>query len=291
MTSVSLFLALVAYFFISIAFIIDKYLLSAAIPRPFAYAFWVTILSSAVVVFIPLGVQIPDLSYLAIAFISGSTFFVGLIYLYQAIRKTNVSIASTHVSVMSVVFAYVLSIFLLGDHFFLSDLLAFAIVVLGIMLIGKTGQHVWGEAFIGGMLFGISLVTLKMSFDLSNFVNGFFWTRIGFIGAAFMTLLFPSARKEIFGSYKKARVNSKVLFILSKIIAGLGFILLYLAIQLGNVAMINALLGLQFAFIFLLSLILGHRIPEIAEHVSRAVLIKKFSGIVVVIVGLVILFK
>ena len=291
MTSVWLSFALVAYFFNSIAFVIDKYLLSAAIPRPFAYAFWVAILSLAVVVFIPFGVQIPDLSYLVIAFISGGTFFVGLIYLYRAIRKTNVSIASTQVSVMSVAFAYGLSVFLLGGSFFVVDLVAFAVVILGILLVGKTGQRVWREAFIGGMLFGVSLVTLKMSFDLSNFVNGFFWTRVGFIGSALITLPFSSARKEVLGSYVRTHINHKFLFILSKVIAGLGFLLLDLAIQLGNVALVNALLGIQFTFIFTLSLVLGGRVPALAEDTAFPALVRKFSGIALVVVGIIILFR
>lgn len=292
MTSVWFSLALVAYFFNSIAFVIDKYLLSAAIPRPFAYAFWVAILSLPVVVFIPFGVQkIPDLAYLTIASVSGGTFFIALIYLYRAIRKTNVSIASTQVSVMSVAFAYALSVFLLGDSFSAVDAAAFAVLILGIILIGKTGQHVWWEAFLGGMFFGVSLVTLKMSFDLSNFVNGFFWTRMGFIGSALVTLPFPSARKEVFGSYARVRINSKFLFVLGKIIAGLGFLLLDLAIQLGNVALVNALLALQFIFIFVLSLMLGGKVPALAEDTALPVLVRKFSGIALVVVGIIVLFK
>ncbi|MBI2068827.1 MAG: hypothetical protein HYT67_01850 [Candidatus Yanofskybacteria bacterium] len=291
MISVWFSLAVVAYFFNSIAFIIDKYLLSTAIPRPFAYAFWVAILSLPVVVFIPFGVEIPDLAYLTVAFISGGTFFVGLTYLYRAIRKTNVSIASTQVSVMSVAFAYGLSVFLLGGSFFVVDLVAFAIVILGILLVGKTGQHVWWEAFVGGMLFGVSLVTLKMSFDLSDFVNGFFWTRIGFVCFALLTLPFPLARKEISGSYAQARINSKFLFVLGKVIAGLGFLLLDLAIQIGNVALVNALLGIQFIFILILSLILGGRVPALAEDTAFPILVRKFSGIALVVVGIILLFK
>jgi uncharacterized membrane protein len=291
MTIVWLSLALIAYLFNSVAFIIDKYLLTAVIPRPFGYAFWVAVLSLAVVVFIPFGVHLQDLSYLTIAFISGGTFFMALIYLYRAIRKSSVSVASTQVSVMSVAFAYFLSIFLLGDSFMVRDLIAFGVVALGITLLGKTGQHVWREAFIGGLLFGISLVTLKMSFDLSNFINGFFWTRMGFIGAALITLPFPIARKEIFHSYKGSQLTSKFLFVLGKIIAGLGFLFLDLAIQLGNVALVNALLGSQFVFIFILSLMLGGKVPAVAEDTALPTLVRKFSGIILVIIGLTQLFK
>ena len=74
-------------------------------------------------------------------------------------------------------------------------------------------------------------------------------------------------------------------------IAGLGFLLLDLAIQLGNVALVNALLGIQFIFILILSLILGGRVPALAEDTAFPILVKKFFGITLVVVGIILLFK
>ena len=60
---------------------------------------------------------------------------------------------------------------------------------------------------------------------------------------------------------------------------------------MGNVALVNALLGAQFLFIFVLALIFGNKISAIAENTDFDVLVKKFSGAALVVVGIVLLFK
>lgn len=289
--SIWLSIGLIAYFLTAVAFLIDKYLLVGPARQPLAYAFWVAVFSAAVVIVIPFGVYLPGTLYLTIAFVSGTTFFFGLVFLYRAIRKTDVSVASTKVSVISVTFAYIFSVFLLGESFQLMDIATFGVVIAGIFLLGKTGRSIWSEAFLGGILFGFSLVTLKLTFDLSDFVNGFFWTRVGFFGAALAMLVSPSARREIFKSYRGSPLFSKFLFLVSKGVAGIGFLLIDIAVNLGNVALVNALLGAQFFFIFVLALIFGKKIPEIAENNDFDVLVRKFSGAVLVVLGIILLFK
>lgn len=286
-----LYIALTAYFLTAIAFIIDKYLLTSRRIRPFVYAFWVAILSSVVFILVPFGIFVPDPFYVLIASISGATFFLALIFLYRAIRKADVSVASTKVSAMSVAFAYLFSIFFLGDSFMTINLTAFGIIMVGIILLGRTGRNIWPEALIGGALFGLSLVTLKMSFDLADFINGFFWTRVGFIGTAVATLIAPKMRRDLFESYRDTHVSSKMLFLLGKLVAGTGFFLLNFAIRLGNVALVNALLGAQFVFIFFFAYIVGAKVPAVAEKVSASILLRKFSGMALVVVGLLILFR
>src|SRR3989344_19608 len=291
MTSVWLSLALFAHLFTAAAFVIDKYLLAGKIPRPFAYSFWVAVLSFVAVTLVPFGVYVPDALIIIIALVSGVTFFLALFFLYRAIRKTDVSIASPQVSSVSVVCMYFLSIWFLGDPFSLKALFSFGVVMVGIIFLGKTSYRVWREALLGGVFFGISLVTLKISFELTDFVNGFFWSRVGFVGIALATLVAPRAREEVLHSYSKSSSSSKFLFLLSKFIAGLGFLIFNFAISLGNVAMINALLGMQFVFIFILSLIFGRKIPALAEDNAFPVLVRKLSGFALVILGLIILFS
>src|SRR5690606_22229694 len=111
-----LFFALLAYLINAVAFVIDKYLLSAPLPRPFAYAFWVAALSVFALVLIPFGVSTdfgPD--YFLISLGSGLSFFIGLNFLYFAIKATDVSIASTMSGVLTAVFSYFLSVSLLGE--------------------------------------------------------------------------------------------------------------------------------------------------------------------------------
>jgi uncharacterized membrane protein len=285
------YVAIIAYALNAIVFVVDKYLLSVPILKPVSYAFWVALLSAAVIVVIPFGVSWVSFNYFLIAFASGTAFFFSLIFLYKAVKKTDVSIASTKVGVMGVIFTYVWSVLILKDYFSNQDVIALGLLAVGILLMGKTGKGVWWEALMAGVAFGASTVLLKLTFNNSTFLNGFFWTRIGLVGAALFILVNPSTRKEVFLSFKNSPHPSRFIFLGNKILAGMGFALLYVAIKLGNVSIVNALLSVQFVFIFILALIFRNKIPGIAENIKGIIILEKLTGIALVGAGFLMLFK
>jgi len=286
------YVAIIAYALNALVFIIDKHLLSATIPKPVSYAFWVSLLSLAVVVVIPFGVYWVNLNYFLIAFTSGAAFFFSLVFLYKAIKKTDVSVASTKIGVLGVIFTYVFSALILRDYFSSSDIISLGLMVAGILFIGKTSsKNIWPNALISGIGFGASTVLLKLTFNHSTFLNGFFWTRIGLVGTAILILVIPTIRKEVFSSFKNSTHPSRFIFIGNKILAGIGFALIYVAIKLGNVAVVNALLSVQFVFIFLLALIFRNKIPGIAENLKGITILQKLVGIILIGIGFLMIFK
>lgn len=280
-----LYITLLAYLVNAFAFVVDKYLLVTHIPRPFAYAFWVAVLSTSVVVLIPFGVVTQSTSYFIIALASGAAFFVALIFLYQAIKASDISVASTMSGVATAVFSYFLAIPLLGEAGGVLGSAAIFMLIIGMLFFGRTDRKVWLLALWAGLFFGISFVLLKMSFDLSDFINGLFWTRVGFVGAAFVSLMFGPFRGDVFSSLRGARVRVGAMFIGNKLLAASGFLFLYYAIRLGEVSVVNSLLGFQFLFIFILALLLRSKIPCIEEHVDKRNLTNKVVGIGFVIAG------
>jgi len=285
-------LALTAYLLSAIAFVVDKYLLALPIPKPFPYAFWVAILSLPIFLIIPFfNIYIPGATYLLIAFTSGAAFFGALILLYTAVKKTDISVASTQVGVSTSIFTYILSLLILKEVLPLNNIIAITALVLGMLALGRAGRGILKYALFAGFLFGLSFVLLKWTFTASDFVNGFLWTRAGFIGAAFLSLLLPYARKEVRSSFKKAPRVSMAVFAGNKLLAGTGFLLLYYSILLGSVTIINALLGFQFLFIFLVAFALRNKLPGVKENIEKKVLRNKLIGITLVITGfLAILF-
>lgn len=286
-----LYLALIAYFINAIVFVIDKYLLAGHIPKYHAYAFGVAILSLSAIFLIPFGVYWPGLSIFVLSITSGLAFFIGLLFLYKTIKESDVSIAATQVGTMSAIFTYVLSIFILNDRLPLINSIAFLFLLAGIFMLGKIEKHVLVSAILSGLLFGISYVLLKLSFNEVGFINGLFWTRVGFVGGAFLSLISDHIRNEVKLSYHHAPNRSKFVFVFNKFLAGIGFIILYFAISLGNVSLVNALLGLQFLFTFIIAMFLRNKIPGIMERSDRKALIGKISGIISVLVGFIILFS
>ena len=285
-----LYLALTAYFINAIVFIIDKHLLAGHIPKYHAYSFGVAILSLSSLFLLPFGVTWYGLGYFSVAIASGAAFFAGLMFLYKSIKESDVSVAATQVGTMSAIFTYIFSIIILYSPLHLLNSFAFLFLILGIFLLGKVDKHLFISAILAGLLFGISYVLLKYSFSETGFINGLFWTRIGFVGSAFMSLASGHVRHEVRDSYRQAPNRSKFLFVFNKFLAGIGFIILYFAINLGNVSLVNAMLGIQFLFTFLLVVALRDSVPGIKEKIDKTVLTNKLAGITSVLVGFIILF-
>lgn len=280
-----IYFTIFAYLVNAFAFVVDKYLLVSHIPRPFAYAFWVAVLSTFAVVLIPFGVVTQSVGYLLISLASGVTFFIALIFLYKAIKASDISVASTMSGVSTAVFSYFLAIPLLGEPTGVLGSASIAMLIAGMLLIGGADKHIWPLAIWAGLFFGISFVFMKISFALSDFVNGLFWTRMGFVGAALVSLVFGPFRRDVFGSFRGVRIRIGAMFIGNKLLAAAGFLLLYYAIQLGEVSIVNSLLGFQFLFVFILALLLRSKIPRIEENVDRRHIIQKIVGIGLVASG------
>lgn len=280
-----LYFTLVAYLINAVAFVVDKYLLSYRVPKPFAYAFWMAILSSVVVFIIPFGVSVQSAGYIAIALASGGAFFIGLIFLYNAIRASDISIASTMSGVATAIFSYLVSVPLLHESTDLSNIAVLMALISGMFFVGRVDRKVWSRAIWAGIFFGISFPLLKLSFDSSNFINGIFWTRVGFILVALLSLVFPRIRQEALWFARNTGSRTVTLFIGNKILAGIGFLILYYAIRLGEVSTINSLLGLQFLFIFIIAIFLRSKIPRIEENIDRRHILQKLIGIGLITIG------
>lgn len=286
-----LYLALLAYFINAVAFIIDKHLLSSHIPRPLVYTFGVSILSILAVVLIPFGVSWLGLNYFILAFISGASFFVALFFLYTSIKSSDASLASTNVGTLSAIFTYVFSVLILKNKLGSNNEFAFIILVIGLLFIGLVKRDIVKYSILSSLFFGLSAVLLKWTFNTSDFVNGIFWTRIGFIGSAFFVLLFPWARKDIHNFFRIVPRKSILLFMFNKVIASIGFVVYYYAVSLGEISLVNALLGLQFVFIFILALVFRNKIPSISENIKGKVLAGKLIGIALIVSGFIMLFR
>ncbi len=285
-----LYTSLVAYLITAVAFIFDKYLLHAPIPRPFAYSFWVALLSSVALVLIPFGVIIPTPKLFLVSLVSGSTFFISLIFLYRAIRMSEITTVVTKVGALTAVFTFIFSSIILGG-FSLNKphAIALGLMIFGMLILNRFKMKVLGFSVLAGLFSGLSFTFLKWSFNNSDLINGIFWSRIGFIGAALFSLLFVAARKDVLLSFRHSTRSSKYLFLVNKLVAAGGFILLYYAMFKGNSALINGLGGLQYVFVFIMAILFRKIIPGIAENIDKKSLVIKIIGLLCIVDGFIIL--
>ena len=302
--SLYIIIAIIAYALFAANGVIDKFLLSKAVRSPAVYAFFIGITGPLTFVLIPFTF-IPQLNMsfrflpwndLLIAIAAGATFVWALYFLYKATQETSVSrilpIEGGLVPVFTLVFAYII----LGERLLQTQLIAFVFLVIGAVIISlRQGKHGWhpqafSGAVIAAMLFALSFVLTKYTFDHSNFLSGLVWTRLGFFVVALSFLLSPSVRKGIKNVPKGTTKGNKYLYLGARISGSVSGFLQNYAISLGSVTIVNAMQGTQYALLLVGTIALSKYYPKILkEKVNRAIIAQKVLAIVLITCGLIFL--
>lgn len=263
--------------------VVDKHIVSdeKLMPRPFVYAFYTCIFAGVwVVVFgvgmIPLPflhtigipslahVTYPTLSIAALSLLSAYTFFIGLVSLYTALKTADASDVIPVVGAVSAVVSFGLGYFFLDARLTPNFLMGLLLLSVGTLLVSHL-RFTWQIALTtvhAGIFFAIHYVVLKGLFTETSFDNGFFWSRIAFFVVALSMLLVPHWFEKIHTQTKATNRRGGLLVMANKLLAGIGSILIVKATALGDVAIVQALGGLQFVLILAFGLLWGHRTPE-----------------------------
>ncbi|MBU1178751.1 beta-galactosidase [Patescibacteria group bacterium] len=285
-------LALISYFLNAIVSVVDKSLLTNKAKNALVYAFYVGVLNSLAFVLWPFDFDFLSLKITLLALFSGAAFFAAIFFFYSALLRASVSRVVPVVGAISSVTVLFLSFLFLDERLPAFWLFAFALFVFGglLLTLGK-GRVFSAYSFAAAVFFAASFFTAKLVYLETSFLNGFIWIRTGTLLLAFFILFLPSFRHSLRHSPLKISNKLFLFFASNKVLSAGAFILLNYAIMLGPVSMVNALQGAQYAFIFLLALILSHSHPYIIkESFSKKVFIQKLFGIILVSFGIFILF-
>lgn len=270
--------ALAGYFFSAVTALFDKFLLAGRIKEPVVYAFFVSLLSLFTIVLVPFGYQ-PIPWVMAVLFVvSGILFLYGLVAFYYAVKRSEISRVAPLVGITISIIAGIASFgygstahitFSLGHLFSLLLLLAGAFLV-AFDLPLKKNDALMPSTIFAGILMAVSLLFLKAGYRSDvDFVNGLIWSRIGFIVGGLSLFIVPLYRHAILtqtrglSSSNRRDVTTGVLFILNKVFGAVASFLLTYATFLGPVTFIQALNGVQYAFVLILALPLAIRFPHI----------------------------
>ena len=288
--------AVIAYLLLALNGVADKFLLSKAVGDPGVYAFYVSVTSLAVLVLMPFGLHplIPE--YYLIAAFGGMSFTFALYFFYSSIQKASISrilpIEGGLVPFFTLVLAYITGIDSLNHQ----QLLAFALLVIGAVLIDfKKTRKGWQalalrDTVLAGFLFALSFILTKFIYNQAGFISGLIWTRLGLTIGALVMLAMPATRKGIFAAPRKTSGKNKFLFYSSHLAGSAGSFLQNYAIALGSVVIVNALQGVQFVFILLLSVMFSKFFPTILkEDIHGRILVQKVIAIALITSGLVLL--
>ena len=288
-------LATFGQFLNAVVALLDKYLVSGneTLPKPLVYAFYSCLLTGFwVLIYLVPGlerfgapdfgmVQAPSLKVLAMALVTAGTFFLALVYLYKSLRKEEAVNVIPIVGAISVLVTFLTGGLILETSLNHSYYLGVIILVVGTFLVAKSlpDRSVVLNVIISGAFFGFHYVAIKALFNETGFDDGFFWSRLALVFFSLGLLLVPALYKKITASSSKVTTKTSFLLIFTKILAGIAAFLILKATHMGDVTVVQALDGLKFVFILLISLLFSSFLHEQAvkremrpKEISRQVL-------------------
>jgi drug/metabolite transporter (DMT)-like permease len=293
---------ILAYFLLAVVFLIDKYLLSKAIPNPKLYAFFIGISGILLLFIVPfINFVVPDVSQIILSFLAGISSVAALYWFFKALKDFEASRVVPAVGGLVPLFSFLLVyIFSLGkEKLSLFGIIAFVLLVVGSVLINfEKGKFITAKSLklclIASFLFALSFVLAKYVYLSQPFLSGLVWIRIGGVLMALtFFILFPGIKKEIFEQKNITQNKTTGIFIGNQIAGAGGVLLQNWAISLAPLAfvsIISALQGVQYAFLLIIIIFLSLKFPQIIrEEIGRGVLLQKIFAILLISGGLFLL--
>lgn len=288
-------IATIGYLFLAITNVTDKFILTKAVQKPLVFVFYTTIFVLPIFLLVPFSGYITNLNHLLISLLAGFTFGLALWAMYIGFQKSEVSHSSPLVGAVIPFFVLFLSLIFLGERLSVGQILGIFILISGSLLISmeKSRQHNgWHRGMLwivlAGLLYAISHVASKYIYDLYGFLTGLVWTR-GFIGLfGLLLLLSPQIWKKSKNKKKlKNKKNQFFLVIATRIFAILAVLLIQYGIAIGSVTIVNALAGIQFAFLILLVILLSKFYPKLfKEKFTQGELKTEILAVAIIGIGL-----
>lgn len=298
-------IALIGYALLALVFVLDKFILSKSLGSPAVYAFYSSIFMFGALAALPFGVQVLFGLDWFWAIVSGLAFGGGLWAMFTAVKRGEASHIDPFIGAVVTIAVYTLSYMFLSESLTRTQIGGIIVLIFASLLLSfektrqRNGFHVgfiW--AIIAGILFGLSHVTAKYLYELYPFLTAFVWTRAatGLLGIAL--LLAPSVRRELktVFSKKKARAASKkinfgkdhalMVVSLDKVLGIVGVVLIQYSISIGSVTLVNALSGLQYAFMFVMIYVLTKLRPRLFnEYFTKRELRMQILALFFVLIG------
>lgn len=304
-------LATIGQFLNAIVAIFDKYIVSdeKMLPRPFVFAFYSCLLTGFWVVvyflsFIPglaaLGVpsfanvHTPTIQVVGMSFLAAYTFFIALVSMYDALKRADASNALPIIGSVSALSSFGLSYLFLGTQLHDNYIIGLVLLAVGTLLVSQTlpRMNVVVQVFHSGLFFALHFITMKGLFLETSFDDGFFWSRVGFVLFTLSLLLVPAYYDKIKAQTEATTKKAGGIVLLSKVLAGIAAFMLLKAAHIGEVSVVQALDGLRFVFILLISIVFAHWLPASAtdKDLRPQIFFRRLLYIVVILTGFIVLF-
>ena len=303
--------AILAYLFLAIANLLDKFLVDKVLPSSRVYAFIVCLFGSLSFLAAPWFLKWPGWGGLGINLLAGAVFAVALWLLYESLRRGEASRALVLIGGATPVFSLIISAIFLKETPGIKELIGISCLIAGIMIVAflpqqrsflarvlrklrlvqdvKTGYFTF--ALSSALAYSLYFLISKQAYLEQEFLSAFIWTRLGALILVLFFLFSKPVRRGIHLAIrpKKSRQSKKPLslIIINQLTGATGFLLQNYAIFLGSVVLVNALQGVQYAFLLIISTVLAVMSPKLLkETFSWKIFLRKTLAVVVIAIGL-----
>lgn len=295
-----LFAAILAYFLLAIVTLVDKYLLGGLMPSPKVYAFYVGIFGILALVLVPFGFLIPSPFQILLALLAGIFHILAILVYYNGLKSFEASRIVPAIGGLLPIFTFGLIYFFSGGKETLSfiKIIAFFMLILGSISIAwerkkRVSLKSLQISALAAFLFALYFILVKFVYLEQPFISGFIWTRIGAFLLAITLFFSKEVRTELFIKKKTFNLKTWGIFIPNGAAAAGASILQNWAIALAGiayVAVISALVGIQYVFVLIFAILLSLKSPKILkEEVSTAIVLHKALALFLIAGGLVLL--
>jgi drug/metabolite transporter (DMT)-like permease len=284
--------ATIGYFLNAVAIVIDKTLLGRReIKDPAAYTLFISALGLLVIVLAPWGLEIPSTRALMWGLLSGTAFTLGLWLMFNVLKVGEASRVPAFIGSLSPVFIFILAWLWLGEHLSGLQFIAFLFLVLGgFLMVGGAGglkKRPLLLAIAASLAFALAYVWIKFTFLETNYISGLIWTRFGGFASSLLLFFIPGTWRAWRNSIKQSTGGVKLVFIAGQTSGALSGLLISYAITLTSVTLVNALQGLQYVFLLIMSVLISSHWPQFFhDEFSGHVLWRKLFGVGAIGAGL-----
>jgi uncharacterized membrane protein len=288
-----LFIALLGYFALALAFILDKFILTDSVDSPSIYTFYSTIIMFGALVLWPFGVELLVGMDWVWAVVSGVAFGLALYTFYLAVETGEASHIAPFQGAFVTIGSYVLGALFLQETLTLLQLWGIGLLVVASLLLSfeksarHSGFHIgffW--AMLAGLLFAVSHASAKYLYDIYPFLTGFMWTRAttGLVGLGLLlspTVLasFKTKKKNTQQQQTIARRFALPIIFGNKVLAIVAVVAIQYAAAIGSVTLVQALSGVQFVLMFFLIMLCTKLAPALfkEEFTRREIIIQSIA--------------
>ena len=228
------------------------------------------------------------------SFLAAYTFFMALVSMYDGLKHADASDIMPVIGAVAALSSFGMSYLFLETELSPNFIWGIALLTIGTLLVSQVRFTVGIalHAVHSGIFFALHYIAMKGLFDTTSFDDGFFWSRVSFVLFALSLLLVPAYYEKIAKQTKQTTARSGVLIFGTKIFAGVAAFMLLKATDMGDVTVVQALDGLKYVFIILMSILLGRFIPKSAgeNDYDTKTILRKVLYVAIISIGFVILF-